>query len=179
MVRALRPVNISPDWLKTVYNAKNGAPTKAEEHFLHPFVWKRREMAKPVPTKTATVHCHPLGDTHPPPPVSLFLLAQNLSSKQITPTDNMQSKLNDEYTCHQLRGKCFSLLPFPSLFLLFLSFFLSFPLSSLPSSLLSFLPFLPPYFPLHHLWCEYPWSLFPKTLECSHYVYTPLDLHLP
>ena len=67
---------------------------------------KRREMAKPVPTKdflqpgkTAAMPCHP---THPPPPVPPFLLAQNLSSKWILPTDNLRSKLHDEYTCHQL-----------------------------------------------------------------------------
>ena len=30
-------------------------------------------MAKPVPTKTAAVHCHPLDDTHPPPPVVLSI----------------------------------------------------------------------------------------------------------
>ena len=35
------------------------------------------------------MHCHPEGDIHPPPPVPPFLLAQNLSSKQIAPTDNM------------------------------------------------------------------------------------------
>ena len=33
------------------------------------------------------------------PPI---LLAQNLSSKWIAPTDNMQPKLHDEYTCHQV-----------------------------------------------------------------------------
>ena len=39
------------------------------------------------PTATAAMHCHPEGCTHPPPP---FLLAQNLSSQEIAPTDNMQ-----------------------------------------------------------------------------------------
>ena len=41
---------------------------------------------------TAAMHCQPEKCTHPPPPVPPFLLAQNLSSKRIAPTDNMQSK---------------------------------------------------------------------------------------
>ena len=35
------------------------------------------------------------------PPIATFLLAQNLSSKLIAPTDYMQPKLHDKYTCHQ------------------------------------------------------------------------------
>ena len=35
---------------------------------------------------------------HVPP----FLLAQNLSSKRITPTDNMRPKSNDTKSCHRL-----------------------------------------------------------------------------
>ena len=66
-------------------------------------------MARPVltkaflqPAKTAAMctACHDYA--RPPPPVPPFLLAQNLSSKQIVPTDNMWSKLHDEYTHHQL-----------------------------------------------------------------------------
>ena len=38
-----------------------------------------------------TQHCYPEGCNHPPP-LSPFLLAQNLSSKQIAPTDNMRPK---------------------------------------------------------------------------------------
>ena len=41
---------------------------------------------------TAAMHCHPEGCTHPPPLAPPFLLAQNLSSKQIGPTDNMRPK---------------------------------------------------------------------------------------
>ena len=37
---------------------------------------------------------------HPPPPVPPFLLAQNLSSKRIAPTDNMRPNFNDDYTRH-------------------------------------------------------------------------------
>ena len=37
----------------------------------------------------------------PNSPYPTFLLMQNLSSKQIVPTDNMRSKLHDEYAHHQ------------------------------------------------------------------------------
>ena len=41
----------------------------------------------------------------PPPPIPPFLLAQNLSSKRIAPTDNVRPKFHDEYTRHQwLKG---------------------------------------------------------------------------
>ena len=61
-------------------------------------------MAKPVPTKAflqpakAAAMCTALrAETRPPPPIlPFFLLAQNLSSKQIVPTDNMWPKLHDE-----------------------------------------------------------------------------------
>ena len=36
---------------KTVYSARNGAPKKAEELYLCPFVSKKREMVQPMPTK--------------------------------------------------------------------------------------------------------------------------------
>ena len=42
---------------------------------------------------TAAMHC----DTHPPPLVPPFLLAQNLSSKWIAPTDNMRPNFDDDY----------------------------------------------------------------------------------
>ena len=42
---------------------------------------------------------------HPPHPIPPFLVTQNLSSKQIGPTDNMRPKLHDEYTCHQVKLK--------------------------------------------------------------------------
>ena len=69
-------------------------------------------MAKLVPNKAflqpakATAMCTaPHAETRPPPPIPPFLLAQNLSSKRIAPTDNMQPKLHDEYTRHQwLKG---------------------------------------------------------------------------
>ena len=73
---------------------------------------KRREMAKPVPTMAflqlakAAAMCTALcAETHPPPPISPFLVAQNLSSKRIAPTDNVWPKLHTEYTRHQwLKG---------------------------------------------------------------------------
>ena len=98
--------------LKAAYSARNGAHKKAEEPYLHPFVSKRREMLKPVPTKAflqpakaAAMCTAPRIETCPPPPIPPFLLAQNLSSKRIVPTDNMRPKFHDEYTHHQwLKG---------------------------------------------------------------------------
>ena len=98
--------------LKTAYSARNGAPKEAKEPYLRPFVSKRREMANPVLTKAflqlakAAAMCTALqGEPTPPPPFPPFLLAQNLSSKRIAPTDNVRPKLHDEYTRHQwLKG---------------------------------------------------------------------------
>ena len=45
------------------------------------------------PAATATMHCHPEGCTHPPLSIPPFLLVQNLSSKLIALTDNMQPKV--------------------------------------------------------------------------------------
>ena len=77
----------------------------AEEPYLRPFVSKKREMAQPVPTKAflqpakaAAMCMAPRAETRPPLPIPPFLLAQNLSSKRIAPTDNMWPKLHDEYT---------------------------------------------------------------------------------
>ena len=68
-------------------------------------------MVQPVPTKAflqpakAAVMCTaPRAETRPPP-IPPFLLAQNLSSKRIEPTDNMRPKLDDTKWCHQwLKG---------------------------------------------------------------------------
>ena len=81
-------------WLKTVYSARNGAPTKTDEPFLCLFV--KRERNGPAsahqglvqPAMTVAMCCHQEGETHPPPP----MLAQKLYSKQIAPTNNMQPK---------------------------------------------------------------------------------------
>ena len=107
MSRALRPASVSPTWkLCTVPEME--PLTKAEECFLHPFVLKRREMTKPVPTKVYSqprqpqcakhvmiMLAHLLQSHH-------FLLVQNLSSRRIAPTNNMRPKLHDEYSRHQL-----------------------------------------------------------------------------
>ena len=39
--------------------------------------------------------------TQPPPAILPFVLLQHLPSKRIAPTNNMWSKLHDEYTHHQ------------------------------------------------------------------------------
>ena len=70
---------------------------------------RRREIAKPVPTKgflqpakAAAMFMAPHAETRPPLP---FLL---VSLKPIAPTDNMRPKLHDEYTHHQwLKGVIF------------------------------------------------------------------------
>ena len=66
-------------------------------------------MAKPVPTKAflqpakaAAMCTAPHAETCEPPPIPPFLLAQNLHSKQIVPSDNMWLKLHDEYSRHRL-----------------------------------------------------------------------------
>ena len=66
-------------------------------------------MAHPALTRaflqaaaTATIHFQPEQYTHPPPPVPPFLLAQNLSSKWIAPTDNLRPKPDTAKRRHQL-----------------------------------------------------------------------------
>ena len=58
-------------------------------------------MALPVPTKSllktspdAAMLFAPFGRTHPPPPVPTFLLAQNLSLKDIAGSDIMKLKVS-------------------------------------------------------------------------------------
>ena len=59
-------------------------------------------MAQPVLIKafsTAShVARHPVLKPAHLPPIPPFMLAQNLPSKRIAPTDNMRPKLHDEYT---------------------------------------------------------------------------------
>ena len=45
------PTSECLSWLKPAYSARNGAPTRWEEHFPRPFVQQGKEMAHPVPTK--------------------------------------------------------------------------------------------------------------------------------
>ena len=51
------------------------------------------------PAKAAAMCTAPRAEICPPPPITPFLLAQNLSSKWIAPTDNMQPK-SDDATWH-------------------------------------------------------------------------------
>ena len=74
--------------LKTVCSARNGATTKAEEHFLYLFVIKMREIAQPVSTKVflqsqpRQLPCtqHPLLKLTYPSLSHLFWLAHNLQN---------------------------------------------------------------------------------------------------
>ena len=84
-------------------------PIRWKERFLRPFVQESRQAAHRTLTKaflqaaaTAAMHCQPERFTHPPPPVPPFLLAQNLTSKRIVPTDNMWPKSDDAKRHHQL-----------------------------------------------------------------------------
>ena len=87
---ALWPANAPLDWkLPTV------PPTQGEEWFLYLYVLTRWEIVQPVPTKafllpakTAAMGtaCCDYACLSPP---SHFLLAQNLSSKWISPTDKV------------------------------------------------------------------------------------------
>ena len=69
-------------------------------------------MVQPVPTKAfqqpakaAAMCTAPRAETRQPPPIPPFLLVQNLSSKQIAPTDNMWPKSNNAKWHHRcLKG---------------------------------------------------------------------------
>ena len=78
---------------------RNGGPTTPEGSR---FMQNRRKMAHPVPSKAflqtspeAAMLFAPFGCTHPPPPVSPFLLVQNLSPKDITGSDITSTKSAD------------------------------------------------------------------------------------
>jgi len=81
---------------------RNGGPTRPEDCFLSRFMQRRREMAHPVPTEAylqpspeAAMLFAPFRCTHVPPPVPPFLLAQNLSLKDIATSDITSSKSAD------------------------------------------------------------------------------------
>ena len=97
---------------ENAYNDRNGAPKKGRWAVSTP-VCAKRERNGPASAdqglSIASQDSHMCMACHnyarPPPPIPPFLLAQNLSSKQIAPTDNMRPKLHDEYTRHQwLKG---------------------------------------------------------------------------
>ena len=65
-------------------------------------VFGNRVKNGPASADQATM-CTPLrAETCPPPPIPPFLLTQNLSSKQIVPTDNMRLKSDDAIWHHRL-----------------------------------------------------------------------------
>ena len=68
------------------FTARNGGPIWPEDRFLSPLVQRKREMAHPVLTKgflQLSQEAAMLFAPHPPPPVSLFVLVQNLSPEDI------------------------------------------------------------------------------------------------
>ena len=78
-------------------------PYKAKGVFFRPVCARKPNNGPPGTDQafsTAAMHCHPPGDTHPPPLIPSFLLAQNLSSKRIAPTDNMRPNFDDDYSRH-------------------------------------------------------------------------------
>ena len=95
--------------MKTAYSARNGAPTKADRGAFSTPVCVKTEGNGPAsadqgflqPTKTAAMCTVPRAETRQSPPIQPSLLAQNVFSKWIAPTDNMWAKLHDEYTHHQ------------------------------------------------------------------------------
>ena len=81
---------VTPTEQENSLTARNGGPTWPEHCFLSWFMHRRREMAHPVLTKgflqlrpEAAMLPGPRVETRPPPPVPPFLLAQNLSPKDV------------------------------------------------------------------------------------------------
>ena len=128
MVRALRPVNASPD--RKLPTVPEMEPLKRQRSLIYARLCQKGEkwpsqcrprlfysQPRQLPcarqlavndqgfSTASQGSCHAHGSsrwTHPPPPIPPFLLVQNLSSKQIAPTDNMRPKLHDEYTRHRV-----------------------------------------------------------------------------
>ena len=87
---------VAPTERENSLTARNGGPTWREDHFLSLFVHRRREVAYPGLTKLkgflqlspeVAMLPGPRVETRPPPPVPPFLLAQNLSPKDIAGSD--------------------------------------------------------------------------------------------
>ena len=85
---------VAPTEQENSLTARNGGPAWPEDCFLSPFVHRRREMAHTGLTKgflqlspEAAMLPGPKVETCPPPPVPPFLLAQNLSPKDIVGSD--------------------------------------------------------------------------------------------
>ena len=96
--------------LKSCLKCQKWSPYKAKGAFSTPVCARRQTNGPPAAltgaflqaAATAAMHCQPERCTHPRPPVPPFLLAQNLSSKRIAPTDNMWPKTDDAKRCHRL-----------------------------------------------------------------------------
>ena len=105
MVRALRPMNASPDWkLPTVSEME---PLKRQRSLIYAHLcqgekWPSRYRPRLFYSQPRQLPCawHPVLKLAHLPLSHLFCLR-----KWIVPTDNMQPNLHDEYTCHQwLKG---------------------------------------------------------------------------
>jgi len=85
---------VAPTEQENSLTASNGGPAWPEDRFLSPLMQRRREMAHSVLTKgilqlspEAAMLSGPRVETRPPPSVPPFLLAQNLSPKDIAGSD--------------------------------------------------------------------------------------------
>jgi len=85
---------VTPTEQVNSFTVRNGDPTWPEDCFLSPFVLRRREMTHPVPTMDflqqspeAAMLPGPRVEIHPPPFVLPFLMAENLSPKDIAGSD--------------------------------------------------------------------------------------------
>jgi len=83
---------VTPTEQENSFTARNGGPTWPEDCFLSPFVQRKRETAHPVLAK-AFLQISPEAAVLPGPrslptsPCPTFLLAQNLSPKDIAGSD--------------------------------------------------------------------------------------------
>lgn len=84
--------------LKAAYRTRK--PLQGERSIFYASLYRKGEKKNNTwcwpkiflqPAATATMPYHPENNTHPPLPVSVFLLAQKLSSKWIVPTDYLTS----------------------------------------------------------------------------------------
>ena len=99
---ALWPASVPPDWkLPTCRQVlvRRSVPEMVPQRFLVAASadqgWPRLTKAILQPTKAAAMCTIPCAETHPPLPTPPFLLAQNVPSKLIASTDDMQSKSDD------------------------------------------------------------------------------------
>ena len=83
-------------WTKNCLNCQKWSPYKVKGVFSTPICARKKTNGTLVIDQGYSTgsynHHHAEQWTHPPPPIPPFLLTQNISSKQIAPTDNMQPK---------------------------------------------------------------------------------------